>query len=40
MHILRSVELIKGMVKNKVPVVGIFVKRQQNNPSVWEVEEL
>jgi carbonic anhydrase len=40
LHILRSVELIKGMVRNKVPVVGIFVKRQLNNPSVWEVEEL
>jgi hypothetical protein len=36
----KSVELIKQFIDNKVPVIGVFVKRSALNPKVWEVEEL
>ncbi len=35
--ILRSVEVIKQLSENKVPVIGVFVIRSENQ---WVVEEL
>ena len=36
----KSVELIKQLINNKIPVVGVFVKRSALDPRIWEVEEL
>ena len=38
--IKKSVEKIKEIINNRVPVVGIFVKRSHTDPNIWEVEEL
>lgn len=38
--ILRSVELIKELINNKVPVVGVFIKRSEIHPEEWIVEEI
>jgi len=39
-HILKSVELIKEIIKNKIPVVGVFIRRSEVNPEEWIVEEI
>ncbi len=39
-HILRSVELIKELIKSQIPVVGVFVTRSKTNPEEWVVEEI
>lgn len=39
-NIRESVEKVKELVKNAVPVVGVFVKRSEKNPSEWIVEEV
>ena len=36
----RSVELVKQLINNRVPVVGVFVNRSASDPKLWEVEEL
>lgn len=36
----KSVEVIKQLINNKVPVVGVFVKRSISDPKTWEVEEV
>lgn len=36
----KSVQVIKQMINNKVPVLGVFVKRSEQNPKEWVVEEL
>jgi len=36
----KSVDMIKSLVNSSMPVVGVFVKRSQNGPSVWEAEEI
>jgi len=36
----KSVGLIKQLIDNKVPVVGVFVKRSVADPKIWEVQEL
>ena len=35
-----SVQAIKLLINSSVPVVGVFVKRFSNNPSVWEAGEI
>lgn len=35
--IKKSVEVVKGLIENKIPVVGVFVKRSGNS---WEVGEI
>lgn len=36
----KSVQIIKQMINNKVPVLGVFVKRSDQNLKKWVVEEL
>lgn len=36
----KSVEVVKQLTNNKVPVIGVFVKRSGVDPNIWEVEEL
>lgn len=36
----KSVEIIKGLIENKVPVIGLFVKRSSTNPKTWEASEV
>lgn len=36
----KSVDMVKFLVNPSVPVVGVFVKRSQIEPSNWEVEEI
>lgn len=38
--IRKSVDLIKTLVNASVPVVGVFVKRNAQDPMKWEVEEI
>lgn len=35
----KSVELIKQLIDNKVPVIGVFVKRSELDPKIWEAQE-
>lgn len=35
--IKKSVEFVRNLIENKVPVIGVFVVREGNN---WEVEEV
>jgi len=38
--IRESVKIIKNLINDKVPVVGVFVKRSNDNPKDWIVEEI
>ena len=38
--IRKSVQVIKSLINSLAPVIGVFVKRSENDPSVWEAEEL
>lgn len=39
-HIRKSVEVIKDLVAGDVQVVGVFVKRSEENPSEWLCQEI
>ncbi|MCL6096553.1 MAG: hypothetical protein M1444_02600 [Patescibacteria group bacterium] len=36
----KSVEVIKQLINNQAPVVGVFVKRSISDPKIWEAEEV
>jgi carbonic anhydrase len=36
----KSVEIIKKLINNSVPVIAVFVIRSKENPRVWEVVEI
>jgi len=36
--IRKSVYKIKSLVSSSVPVIGVFVKRSQKDPQIWETE--
>lgn len=36
-HIIKTVEIIKKLTNNVVPVIGVFIKRSND---AWEVEEV
>lgn len=38
--IRKSVEVIKNLVNSAVPVVGVFVKRSEEDPSTWLAQEI
>ena len=38
--IRKSVEKIKSLINSSIPVVGVFVKRSQTDPNIWEAEDL
>lgn len=38
--IRKSIDMIKRMINNAVPVIGVFVHRSASNLSTWEVEEI
>jgi carbonic anhydrase len=38
-HIRKAVEVMKG-IAGDIPVVGVFVKRNLSDASLWEVEEI
>ena len=38
--IKKSVEVIQSLVNSSIQVVGVFIKRSQNDPNIWEVEEI
>ena len=39
-EIKKSVEIVKDLVGGLVSVIGVFVKRSEQDPKIWEVEEL
>lgn len=39
-NVIRSIELIKSLVDSSVPIIGVFVKRLENDSSKWSVEEI
>ncbi|PIR80265.1 MAG: hypothetical protein COU25_01030 [Candidatus Levybacteria bacterium CG10_big_fil_rev_8_21_14_0_10_35_13] len=39
-EVRESVRIIKNLINDKVPVVGVFVKRSNDNSKDWIVEEL
>ncbi|EKD65655.1 MAG: hypothetical protein ACD_50C00024G0002 [uncultured bacterium] len=38
--IRRSVEKVKSMINSSIPVMGVFLKRSQNDDRTWEAEEI
>ena len=38
--IRKSVQLIQSLINSSIQVVGVFIKRSQNDPNIWEVEEI
>lgn len=39
-NVMMSVRIIKNLIKEVIPVVGVFVKRSSENPNKWIVEEI
>lgn len=38
--IRKSVKVLQNLINFSVPVVGVFVKRSESNPDVWQVEDI
>lgn len=36
----KSVDEIRSLIKNKITVVGVFVKQSSSDPKVWEVQDV
>ncbi len=39
-HVTKAVEVIKSLVGTKVPIIGVFIHREQAHPDTWEVKEI
>lgn len=38
--VLKTAQTIKELIQKDIQIIPVFVKRFQNNTSIWEVEEL
>lgn len=39
-NVIRSIELIKSLVDSSIPIIGVFVKRSENDLSTWGIEKV